>query len=133
MKGAAVLSLIFGASLTTGCLVEVRHVADPRAAFDRARAEAARVVGQPGPAHELNVLVYEPDDEKLVSVCLPMWLARKIAKQEAGDIDGGDEAAEHVRERLGHRLRLEDLEKAGLGTLLEVEDDDGSQVLVWLR
>lgn len=133
MARAAVLSLILGAGLTTGCLVEVRHVAHPAAAFDSARAEAARLVGRPGPAHELNVLVYDPDDEKLVRVSLPMWLARKIARHEAGELDFDDEAGERVRRRLGHRLRFEDVERAGLGTLLEVEDDDGSQVLVWLR
>jgi hypothetical protein len=30
-------------------------------------------------------------------------------------------------------VRLEDLERAGRGMLVEVEDDDGSQILVWLR
>jgi len=29
-------------------------------------------------------------------------------------------------------LRLEDIEKAGLGILVEVEEDGGDQVLVWL-
>ena len=29
--------------------------------------------------------------------------------------------------------RLRDLEKAALGTLVEVEEEDGEQVLVWLR
>jgi len=133
MKRRGVLFLALAAGLTAGCFVEVRHVADPGAAFHRARAEASRVAGRPGPAHELNVLVYDPDDHELVKVCLPMWIARKIAKHEAGEIDFDDEAGERVRERLGRRLRFEDLERAGLGTLVEVEDDDGSQVLVWLR
>ncbi len=31
------------------------------------------------------------------------------------------------------RLRLEDIEKAGRGILVEVEEEDGDQVLVWLR
>ena len=133
MTRAGILSLFLGAGLSAGCLVEVRQVADPGRDFDRARAEAARVAGRPGPAHELNVLVYDPDDEKLVRVSLPMWLARKVARDEAGEIDLDDETGERVCERLGRRLRLEDVEKAGLGTLVEVEDDDGAQVLVWLR
>ena len=131
MKRVGVLFLALTAGLTAGCFVEVRHAADPGAAFDRARAEAARVAGRPGPAHELNVLVYDPDDHELVKVCLPMWIARRIAKHEETSFD--DEAGERVRERLNRRLRFEDLERAGLGTLVEVEDDDGSQVLVWLR
>jgi hypothetical protein len=30
-------------------------------------------------------------------------------------------------------VRLEDVEKAGRGALVEVEEEDGDQVLVWLR
>jgi hypothetical protein len=78
--------------------------------------------------------VYEPDDQQLVKVSIPFWLARKIAKHEGGEIDfDDDEVGERVQRRLEHRLKLEDLEKAGRGTVVEVEDDDGSQVLVWLR
>jgi hypothetical protein len=62
-----------------------------------------------------------------------MWVARKIAKHEGGDLDFDDEVGERVRGRLEHRLRLEDLEKAGRGVVVEVDDDDGGQVLVWLR
>ena len=81
----------------------------------------------------MNVLVFEPDDQQLVKVSIPLWLARKIAKHEGGEMDEGDEVGERVQRRLEHRLKLEDLEKAGRGTVVEVEDDDGSQVLVWLR
>ena len=133
MKRAGVLSSVLAALLTTGCFVEVHHVDDPRPAFDRARAEAARVAAHSGPAHEVNVLVYEPGDQQLVKVSLPMWIARKIAKHEGGEIDLDDEVGERVKKRLEHRLRFEDLEKAGRGLVVEVEDDDGSQVLVWLR
>jgi hypothetical protein len=28
---------------------------------------------------------------------------------------------------------VEDIEKAGLGTLIEVDEEDGEQVLVWLK
>jgi hypothetical protein len=133
MKRAGVLASLLVAILTTGCFVEVNHVDDPRPAFKRARAEAAAVAGRPGRAHQVNVLVYEPDDQQLVKVSIPLWIARKIAKHEGGDMDEGDEVGERVQRRLEHRLKLEDLEKAGRGTVVEVEDDDGSQVLVWLR
>jgi hypothetical protein len=133
MKRAGVLSSLLVAVLTTGCFVEVHHVDDPRPAFERARAEAVAVARHPGRAQELNVLVYERDDRQLVKVSVPMWMARKIAKHEGGEIDLDDEVGERVQRRLEHRLRFEDLEKAGRGMVLEVEDDDGSQVLVWLR
>jgi hypothetical protein len=133
MRRAGVLSSLGVAILTAGCFVEVHHVDDPRPAFDHARAEAARVAEHSGPAHEVNVLVYEPKDQQLVKVSVPMWIARKIAKHEGGDIDLDDEVGERVQKRLEHHLRIEDLEKAGRGTVVEVQDDDGSQVLVWLR
>jgi hypothetical protein len=134
VKRAGLLAAMLGAVLATGCLVEVRHVSNPGRAFDQARAEAARVAGRPGPAHQLNVLVFDPDDEKLVRVSVPLWLARKIARHGTDEIDfDDDEVSAHVRERLRHRVKLEEIEKAGLGTLVEVEDDDGTQILVWLR
>jgi hypothetical protein len=117
-----------------GCLVQITHVADPRPMFSAARLEAERLSGRSGRAHELNVLVWNRDDGELVRVSLPMWLVRKAESR----IDWRDERSEgdgpehHVRQAL-RRVRLEDIEKAGLGILAEVEEDDGNQVLVWLR
>lgn len=123
----------------TGCFVEIDHVSDPRPAFRRARAEAEKVQGQRGPAHRLNVLVYDPDEGQLVRVSLPLWLCKKIEKEV--DWDEGDrewsraerDNAEQVRRRVKRHVKLEEIEKAGLGLLAEVEDDDGSQVLIWLK
>lgn len=135
-RGAGVLGSLGLAILTAGCFVEVRHIDDPTPAFARARAEARSAARRPGRADQVNVLVYEKDDRQLVKVSLPLWIARKIAKHEGAEIDqgeGDDAVGARVRGRLEHRLRFEDLEKAGRGMLLEVDDDDGSQVLVWLR
>jgi hypothetical protein len=141
------------------CLVQITHVADPRPIFSAARVEAERLTGRPGRAHELNVLVWNRVDGELVRVSLPMWLVRKAErridwrdewKQENDGGLGGAErppaqragegfiperskdASDHVRNALRH-VRLEDIEKAGLGILAEVEEDGGDQVLVWLR
>jgi hypothetical protein len=129
------MAAALAAVLSAGCLVQVETVRDARPEFDRARREASRFQGRPGPAHQLNVLVFDPDDHKLVRVSLPMWLVRKVEKKANGgdgiDIDfDADERAERAVKR---HLRLEDIEKAGLGVLVEVEEDDGEQVLVWLR
>src|SRR5262245_64712054 len=51
-----------------GCLVEIRHVDDPAAAFGEARSEASHLQGRPGPAHRVNVLVFDESDRKLVRV-----------------------------------------------------------------
>src|SRR5881409_279195 len=78
-------------SLTeSACLVQITHVADPGPLFHDARAEAQRLAGRPGPAHELNVLVWSPDDRQLVRVSLPMWIVRKAEKRIDWDDAGLD-------------------------------------------
>jgi hypothetical protein len=124
--------VILAAVLQAACFVEVRHVADASVAFREARAEAQRYQGRPGPARQVNVLVYDPDDRELTKVTVPMWLAKKAAGHVDFDaeLDGDDE--ESFR-RVKRRLPIEALDKAGLGLLVDVDEDDGEQVLVWLR
>jgi hypothetical protein len=123
------LLAVLVAGLGTGCLVEVDKVADPRPAFEAARREAERYQGRPGPARQVNVLVYDAADGELVRVSVPMWLVRKAARHQEdwdlGDGRTGDKVRRHVK--------VEDLERAGLGTLVEVEEDGGDSVLVWLK
>jgi len=126
--GAALVVLLAG--FAGGCLVEVDKVADPAPAFAQARREAARYQGRPGPAHRVNVLVYDHDEGQLVRVSVPMWLARKIARDRDGfEVDLGGDAGES----LTRHVRLRDVEKAGLGVLVEVEEEGGDLVLVWLK
>jgi hypothetical protein len=134
MKTLRILAVALGGLVSAGCLVNIETVADPRAAFAQAREEAMAVQGRPGPAHHLNVLVWDRSDRQLVRVSLPMWIARKI-EGSAHDVehDLDDEEAEELHRTLRRHVRLEDLEKAGLGLLVEVEEDDGEQVLVWLK
>ncbi|HSB62170.1 MAG TPA: hypothetical protein VLI67_10645 [Vicinamibacteria bacterium] len=124
--------LVLLAGVAGGCLVEVDEVADPAPAFAQARREAARYQGRPGPAHRVNVLVYEHEEGQLVRVSVPMWLARKIARDRDGfELDLGEDA--RAGERLRRHVRFRDVEKAGLGVLLEVEEEGGDLVLVWLK
>ena len=143
MMGVAVVAL-----LESACLVQITHVSDPSPLFREARAEAARLAGRPGPAHEVNVLVWNRDERELVRVSLPMWIVRNAERRIDGDDDDWDRenpraqraregftperAKDHVRDAL-RRVRIEDIEKAGLGVLAEVEEEGGNQVLVWLR
>lgn len=120
-------AVALGVLLGTGCFVDVSHVSDPEPAFRKARAEAESLVGRKGPARSVQVLVYDPGERELVRVSLPMWVARRMAKE--GDWDEDDA----VHRALRDRVSLRDLERSGLGTLIEVEDEDGEQVMVWLR
>jgi hypothetical protein len=134
MRRPAILMVALAALLETGCIVQITKVADPRPIFQQARLEAGRYAGRTGRAREVNVLVYEPDEGQLVRVSLPIWLVKKMEHHvdwDDVDIDGDD--AEQVKRVLKRRIRLEDIEKAGLGTLIEVEEDGGEQVLVWLK
>ena len=122
------------ALLQAACLVEIRHVADAEAAFRAARAEVAREQGRPGRPHRIQVLVFDPSDGELVKVSMPLWLARKVQGHiHWQDDDRGGDAGDRAVRRLARRVTVDDLAKAGRGLLADVEDDDGSQVLVWLR
>ncbi len=132
MKRIGLLAAVV-ALLGWGCFVEVTHVRNPEPLFREARAQAARQAGRPGPARELNVLAYDPKDRELVRVSLPMWLVRKADRHGDWDLDLDDARGERAKRCLKRHLRLEDIERAGLGILLEVEEDDGEQVLVWLQ
>lgn len=138
MRRAAVLMVAVAAVLETGCLVQITKVADPGPIFQQARLEAGRYAGKPGRAREVNVLVYEPAEQQLIRVSVPIWLVKKIERHaDRGDIDFDidldDDDADRVKRVLKRRLRMEDIERAGLGTLVEVDEEDGEQVLVWLK
>jgi hypothetical protein len=132
MRRSAILMVAVAALLETGCIVQITKVADPRPIFQQARLEAGRYAGKPGRAREVNLLVYEPDERQLIRVSVPIWLVKKMEHHvDWDDIDVDD--ADHVRRVLKRRLRMEDIEKAGLGMLVEVDEEDGEQVLVWLK
>jgi hypothetical protein len=129
-------ALGLGAVLATGCFVDVSHVTDPEPAFRKARAEAESLAGRKGPARSVQVLVYDPDERELVRVSVPMWIARRIEKEsnwetslEADSEDGAERALHALR----GRVSFKDLERSALGTLIEVEDASGEQVMVWLK
>ena len=123
LAGVTTLALVLG-----GCLVSVKTVDDGAPHFARARAEASQIQGQSGQPGHLNVLVYDPSDHELVSVSAPLWLVRKVGNMALGD-DDGDEGEAFAR----RCLLPENLAKAGRGVLLEVDEEGGDQVLIWLR
>jgi hypothetical protein len=129
MGRAGRLGVLALAMLGAGCLanVEIEQVSDPGPAFAEARREAARVQGRPGPAESLQVLVYDRGDGQLVRASVPLWVVEKMGDEEI-DLDLGDDA-----EKIRRRIRASDLKNAPLGPLVEVDEEDGDQVLVWLR
>jgi hypothetical protein len=126
------LAVVAAALLGAGCLVDIHQVSDPEPAFAAARREAALVEGRSGPPESLNILVYDRKEARLVRASVPLWIVDELDEEEidlGGEIDLDDETAQHV-----HRhLRLGDLKDAPLGPLVEVDEEDGDQVLVWLK
>ena len=121
------------ALLETGCLVRVTHVSEPGTAFGEARAEALRFAERAGPASELNVLAWDPRDGEMTRISVPLWLLRKADRSIDWDDMDLDPQDERRRKKMSRRLRWEDIEKAAPGILLEVLEDEGERVLVWLR
>lgn len=138
-RAAAVAALGLLGALEAGCLVHVTHVADPTSAFRRAREEAARVSSREARATELNVLAWDPSDREMVRVSVPLWLVRTADRHGEWDRHGdwdpafGDQRDRERWRRRMDRLRWEDIERAGPGILLEVMEDEGDRVLIWLR
>jgi hypothetical protein len=126
------MPIVLAAVLGTGCLVDVHHVSDPGPAFRRAREEALRYQGRGDPVRSVQVLVYEADEKNLVRVGVPLWLAREISH----DVDWEDDTdgdTDRLARRLRRHIRWKDLEAARPGLLLEVEEEGGDLVLVWLK
>ena len=137
MKVTRLIAVLAGVLLSAACLLEVEDVSDPGPAFAEARREAARVAGRPGPPDRLEVLVYDRKDGQLVRASVPMGVVEKFDDGEV-DLDLDDEEMdldldEATAESVRRHLRLSELKQAPLGLLVEVEEEGGDQVLVWLR
>jgi len=125
---------------TTACLVNVTHVSNPDRYFEEARRNASAVAGKEGPAKELRVLVYDADERKLVRVEIPLGLVRHLTDDGDFDFDfddhdfchSGSRGCSEMRRKL-RKFRGKDLDKLPLGIVVEVNEDDGERVLVYLR
>lgn len=136
---AITLALAFA---TSGCLVNISHVSNPDRYFDEAMRTARSVAGQEGPARELRVLVYDANEHKLVRVELPLGLVQRLTRDSEFDWDfdlddhdfchSGRRGCSEARRKL-RKFRGRDLEKLPLGPLVEVTEDDGERVFVYLR
>ncbi|HXG88931.1 MAG TPA: hypothetical protein VNJ02_11385 [Vicinamibacterales bacterium] len=75
----------------------------------------------------LNLLVWDPDDERLTRINLPFWLLR----MKSGPIEIG--AYTTGLEQGGVSLKPEDIERYGAGVILDTSARDGDRVLVWAQ
>jgi hypothetical protein len=71
----------------------------------------------------LKVLIYDLRESHLIHVDVPGWLMRMMPQGQYGDWQGNEE---FVR----HRITLEDLERHGLGLVLEGRNRN-TRILMW--
>lgn len=75
----------------------------------------------------LNIMAFNPRDEKVVRMDLPFWVLRLHTRGARFDVGGGDVDLRKLR------LTVEDLERYGPTLILDHKDGDGSRVLVWTQ
>jgi hypothetical protein len=132
MKSPLLVPALLLAALQWGCLVQVKSVDDPGAAFADALAEARRLDGRSGPPQHLQILAFDDADRKLVRLRLPIWLLGDLDEDDL-DLDvHWDDDGEMLKRHVRRHLRLSEIEKAGLGVVVEIEERSGDRVLIWL-
>jgi len=88
------------------------------------RANTDRPVSAVRP-ESLNVMAFDPNDDKVVRMDLPFWLLR--LKQGGTRFSMGGDDVDLAK----LRLTVEDLERFGPTLILDHKDHNGARVLVW--
>lgn len=93
------------------------------------RVQRREPIGQRRPIEQLRVLVYDPDDEELVSLTVPGWLLRLAPHGHSSiKVDG----VEVLEEPGGEHINVDELERHGPGLILDRNDfKRGGRVVVW--
>jgi hypothetical protein len=93
------------------------------------------VVHKPGPGRKktpidaLHVMVWDPSEERVVTMTIPFWLIRMTNGRPIKLSANGED-----REVTPHlKITADDLERFGPGLILEHRDGDGKRVLVWAK
>lgn len=97
---------------------------DERGRFVRSNKDRETKAGPTVPDH-LNVLAFDPGDERIVKVTIPFWLLRFKAHGATVDINGGRVGLEDLK------LTVEDLERFGPTLIVDHQGTHGERVLVW--
>ncbi len=90
------------------------------------RANTDRPAGTARP-QTLNVMAFDPDDEKVVRMELPFWLLRLKSGGSSFSMHGNNVDLAKMR------LTVEDLERFGPTLILDHKDQKGAHVLVWTQ
>lgn len=79
------------------------------------------------PVEAIHILVWDPDDRKVVKLNIPFWLLRMSKGHPIKITNTPDGDPVHLK------ITAEDLEKRGPGLILDHKGADGERVLVWAQ
>jgi hypothetical protein len=77
------------------------------------------------PLDALHVLVFDPDDGRIVRITIPFWLLRLKMRGTTIDFNGNRMDLEDLK------LTVEDLERWGPTLIVDQRSERGERVLVW--
>lgn len=94
------------------------------------RGSHAEEPGHTPPLKAIHVVVWDPNEQKVVRLNIPFWLLR-MTKGKPIKLSSGDEEFGHDPVRLN--VTADDLERHGPGLILDHRESSGERVLVWAR
>ena len=97
---------------------------DARGKYLRSNTDRRTPPGARAP-EALNVLAFDPDDNRIVKVSIPFWLLRMKMKGTTIDFNGSQMDLEDLK------LTVEDLERFGPTLIVDHASTSGERVLVW--
>jgi hypothetical protein len=98
---------------------------DERGDFKGANTTARPAAVEGRRPDQLHVVVFDPNDERVVRMTIPFWLLRLKTGNATIDLNGNRMDLEDMK------LSIEDLERWGPTLILDHKGRDGERVLVW--
>jgi hypothetical protein len=81
------------------------------------------------PVEALHIIIWDPDEQKVVKLNMPFWLLR-MTKGQPIRISSHDDSGGKAMKL---RITADDLEKRGPGLILDHKEATGERVLVWAQ
>jgi hypothetical protein len=93
--------------------------------FLRSNIDRERPADPPPPLDAMHVMVYDPDDGKVVNVSIPWWILRLQKGESVINLNGRDMNLDDLK------ITIEDLERLGPTLIVDHKSPRGDRVLVW--
>ena len=81
------------------------------------------------PVEALHIIVWDPDERKVVKLNMPFWLLRMTKGQPIRISSNDDQGSDAVK----LKITAQDLERRGPGLILDHKEASGERVLVWAQ